>query len=560
MAPSEQLTQTLRIKLPVAEPAEPGSVTPLRKTPKLAESDGGHAGIQKLEASEQTLYRDFMQSIYDAVLVADWDGHIVDGNARALEFLRYPLDELRERTLFDVLYGLDEAILRQICENLARDQFTLIEEAYCRRKDQSLFPAEIATNRLHLGGEQHICFFVRDITRRKQDETLLRETRDQLARAERLEMAGRIAGHIAHDFNNLLTPLLAYPDFIREALPPDSPAREDLNIIATTAQQIADINQQLLALSRRAYHEQALLNLNHVVETELARLARSEPGAQVTRRQELAPDLLNMKGSTQQLLRVIQNLCQNALEAMSPAGTLTVRTFNVYLDEPIQKYERMEAGEYVAVSIADTGHGIPPEIRDKIFDPFFTTKKADLKRGSGLGLSVVRGIVKDHNGYLDLESQPGQGTVFTLYFPACREAMDLPDEPRQQGGTERILLVDDDRLQIEVMGRLLRKLGYTVESARSGEEALRLMEAGRATRELPDLVVLDMVMGSGMDGAQTFERMKALRPGQKSIIVSGYSESPRVDLAQSLGAGAYLRKPVTIEKLGRAVREELDRP
>ncbi len=559
MAPSGQLAQTLRIKLPVAEPTGPGSLQASRKTPKLAAPGGSSAGV-KLGDSEQTLYRDFMQSIYDAVLVANWDGRIVDGNARALEFLRYSLDELRERTLFDVLYGLDEAILRQICENLVHDQFTLIEEAYCRRKDQSLFPAEIATNRLHLGGEQHICFFVRDITRRKQDETLLRDTRDQLARAERLEMAGRIAGHIAHDFNNLLTPLLAYPDFIREALPPDSPAREDLNVIATTAQQIADINQQLLALSRRAYHEQALLNLNHVVETELARLARSEPGAQVTRRQELAPDLLNMKGSTQQLLRVIQNLCQNALEAMSPAGTLTVRTFNVYLDEPIQKYERMEAGEYVAVSIADTGHGIPTEIRDKIFDPFFTTKKADLKRGSGLGLSVVRGIVKDHNGYLDLESQPGQGTVFTLYFPACREALDQPDEPRQRGGTERILLVDDDRLQIEVMGRLLRKLGYTVESARSGEEALRLMEAGRATHELPDLVVLDMVMGSGMDGAQTFERMKDLHPGQKSIIVSGYSESPRVDLAQSLGAGAYLRKPVTIEKLGRAVREELDRP
>ena len=554
----EQLAQTVRIKLP----AEALEVARPTKRPKLASKTAGlprEAVRAKLGASEFTLYHEFLQSIYDAVLITDWEGHLLDGNTRSTEFLRYEVRELREKTISDIIYGLDEAILQKICGNLDRDQFTLIEEAYCRRKDQSLFPAEIATNKLHLGDEKHICFFVRDITRRKQDEKLLRQTRDQLARAERLEMAGSIAGHIAHDFNNLLTPLMAYPEFIRAKLPENSPAHADLDVIAKTAQQMAHINQQLLALSRRAYHEQSVLNINAVIKTEALFLERNELARGIKLDLDLAADLLNMKGSPQQLLRVIQNLCQNAIEAMSPAGTLTIKTENVYLDAPLKKYELIAPGEYIKVSIADTGHGIPPEIQDKIFDPFFTTRKADKQRGSGLGLSVVRGIVKDHQGFIDLESIVGAGATFSLYLPACHDKIQPVEPEKHYTGTETILVVDDDKLQIEVMTRLLQAIGYTVESAHSGEEALRLFATHKAQGHFPKLVILDMVMGEGMDGAQTYQELKAMNPNQRAIIVSGYAESPRVALAQTLGAGTYLRKPVTLEKLSKAVRQELDR-
>lgn len=558
MAHSEQFAQTLRIKLP---PEELEAAQPA-KLPRLAPKVAGlpREGVRaKLGASEYTLYHELLQSIYDAVLIADWEGRILDGNVRAVEFLRYEVSELREKTIFDVIYGFDTAIFKKICNNLDSDQFTLIEEAYCRRKDYSLFPAEIATSKLHLGDEKHICFFVRDITRRKQDEELLHRTRDQLARAERLEMAGRIAGHIAHDFNNLLTPLLAYPDFIRDELPAKSPARADLDVIAKTAQQIADINQQLLALSRRAFYEQSVLNINAVIEAEAELLARNESARNIKIEMELAQDLFNMKGSSQQLLRVIQNLCQNAIEAMSPAGKLTIKTENVYLGAPLEHYEHMAPGEYIKVTITDTGHGIPPKIQDKIFDPFFSTKKADKQRGSGLGLSVVRGIVKDHQGFIDLRSDVGAGSTFILYFPTCRDEILPMEQAKQYQGTESILIVDDDKLQIDVLSRLLQKIGYTVKSALNGEEALRIYAAHKQDNQFPDLVILDMSMGAGMDGAQTYHEMKTMNPKQKAIIVSGYAESPRVNLAQSAGAGAYLRKPVTLEKLSKAVREELDR-
>ncbi|MFH1968754.1 MAG: ATP-binding protein [Verrucomicrobiota bacterium] len=558
MAHNEQSAQTVRIKLPTEalEAAKPA------KGPKLTSKAAGlprEAVRAKLGASEYTLYREFLQSIYDAVLITDWEGHLLDSNTRSTEFLRYEVRELREKTIFDIIYGFDEAILQKICGNLDRDQFTLIEEAYCRRKDQSLFPAEIAINKLHLGDEKHICFFVRDITRRKQDEKLLRQTRDQLARAERLEMAGSIAGHIAHDFNNLLTPLVAYPEFIRSKLPENSPAHADLDVIAKTAQQMAHINQQLLALSRRAYHEQSVLNINAVIETEALFLERNESAKGIKLELALAGDLFNTKGSPQQLLRVIQNLCQNAIEAMGPAGTLTIKTENVCLDTPVKKYELMTPGEYIKVSIADTGHGIPPEIQDKLFDPFFTTRKADKQHGSGLGLSVVRGIVKDHQGFIDLESTVGAGATFSLYLPACRDKIQPVEPEKHYTGTETILVVDDDKLQIEVMTRLLQAMGYTVEKAHSGEEALRLFATHKEKGRFPQLVILDMVMDKGMDGARIYQELKVINPKQKAIIVSGYAESPRVILAQTLGIGAYLRKPVTLEKLSKAVRQELDR-
>lgn len=558
MAHNEQLAQTVRIKLPAEalEAAKPA------KGPKLASKAGGlprETVRTKLGASEFTLYHEFLQSIYDAVLITDWAGHILDGNTRSTEFFRYEVRELRAKAIFDIIYGFDEVILQKICGNLDRDQFTLIEEAYCRRKDQSLFPAEIATNKLHLGDEKHLCFFVRDITRRKQDEKILRQTRDQLARAERLEMAGSIAGHIAHDFNNLLTPLVAYPEFIRSKLPENSPARADLDVIATTAQQMAHINQQLLALSRRAYHEQSVLNINAVIETEALFLERNEPAKVIKLNLALAGDLFNMKGSPQQLLRVIQNLCQNAIESMGPAGTLTIKTENVCLETPVKKYELITPGEYIKVSIVDTGHGIPSEIQDKIFDPFFTTRKTNKQRGSGLGLSVVRGIVKDHLGFIDLESTVGVGSTFSLYLPACRDEIQPVEPEKYYYGTETILVVDDDKLQIEVMTRLLQAMGYTVDNALSGEEALRLFATYKEKNHFPKLAILDMVMGEGMDGTQIYQELKAINPKQRAIIVSGYAESPRITLAQTLGVGACLRKPVTRAMLSKAVRQELDR-
>jgi CheY-like chemotaxis protein len=270
---------------------------------------------------------------------------------------------------------------------------------------------------------------------------------------------------------------------------------------------------------------------------------------------DLAGDLLAVKGSPAQLLRVVTNLLTNAREAMQDAGELLVRTENVYIDQPRNGFSHtIEVGEYVRLEVADSGGGISPEVRDRIFDAFFTTKTTGKRRGSGLGLSVVQTIVEDHGGHLDLDTEVGRGSTFTIYLPVVRQPMaDAPVPQELRGGTESILVVDDDHLQREVATELLQSLGYHAEAVASGDEALAHLASNS-----PDLLILDMIM-PGMDGAETFRRVHEIRPCQRAIIVSGYSESDRVTEAMRLGAGAYLRKPMTLEKLGFAVRAELDR-
>lgn len=545
--------QTMRIELPAQERETPRPRRPQTKGTRA------HYVRSKLGPAEATLYNEFMQSIYDAVIVTDTDGHIVDGNIRAVEFLQYDIPELCQKFIFDIVNGFDQRTLSVIRENLDNNRFTLIA-SFCRCKDQSLFPTEIAPSRIHIGGETHYNFFVRDVTKRKEAEENLRKTQAQLDRAERLEMAGSIAGHIAHDFNNLLTPLMIYPGFIKEQLPEGSPAVKDLMVIEKTVKVIADINQQLLALSCRGYHEQTVLNINTIIQDTVDLLNRDIQAKGITFKLDLAKDLFNMKGSAQQLVRVIQNLCKNSIDAMEgQTEALTIRTENVRLDNPVKKYESVAVGDYVKVTVADTGHGIPADIQDRIFDPFFTTKPATRQRGSGLGLSVVHGIVKDHKGYLDVESTVGKGTVFSLYFPICRDEIKVLAEEKLCGGTETLLIMDDDSLQVEVISRMVAKLGYTVLSAQSGEEALAIIKSCQeSNRPFPDMIILDMVMGPGMNGAQAFQRIKEINPQQKAIILSGYEESTKVVMAQSLGAGMYLRKPVGIEALAKAIRNELE--
>ena len=240
---------------------------------------------------------------------------------------------------------------------------------------------------------------------------------------------------------------------------------------------------------------------------------------------------------------------------MQDRGTLVVSAQNVYADRPIGHFTRIDAGEYVCLSVSDTGPGIPQEIQAKIFEPFFTTKVKARRQGCGLGLSIVQAIVADHEGQVDVISEMGKGTTFRVYLPPSREQAREEQQGAFQGGNESILVVDDDHLQREVARQLLTALGYKVETVPSGEEAISFLRQRRV-----DLLILDMIMPTGMDGAECFRRVQEIRPDQKAIIVSGFSESELVRQAQVLGAGSYLRKPVTREKLAEAVRNELDKP
>ncbi|MEQ8160729.1 MAG: ATP-binding protein, partial [Smithellaceae bacterium] len=254
--------------------------------------------------------------------------------------------------------------------------------------------------------------------------------------------------------------------------------------------------------------------------------------------------------------KTIFNLVSNASEAMAEGGVVTIKTANQYLDKPVQGYDEVQQGDYVVLSVSDTGKGISAVDLKRIFEPFYT-KKVMGRSGTGLGLAVVWGTVKDHHGYINVESEEGKGSIFTLYFPVTRESLSAETTAvavsQYMGKGESILVVDDVKEQRELASEMLRKLNYNVVGVASGEEAVEYLKEHKV-----DLLVLDMIMEPGMDGLDTYRNVLAIHPRQKAIIVSGFSETDRVETAQDLGAGAYVRKPYVLEKLGLAVRKELE--
>ena len=343
-------------------------------------------------------------------------------------------------------------------------------------------------------------------------------------------------------------------------LPADSPLRPTIETIQQSGQRAAAIVQDLLTLARRGLDINEIVNLNTVVtdyrySPEFAKLQSDYPKVQFD--WWLCKGLLNIRGSRVHLSKVIMNLMANAAEAMPAGGSIAVRTTNRYVDSGLNANEPIPEGEYICLSVTDAGVGIADEDLKRIFEPFYT-KKSMQRSGTGLGMTVIWATVKDHNGYIDVASREGSGSCFEIFLPATRE--EIPASPKQPVledyvGDEDILVVDDIAEQRDIAQKMLSRLGYGVVSASSGEEAVAYL-----TNRRVDVVVLDMIMPPGIDGLETYRRIIAKHPGQKAVIASGFSENERVTEVQRLGAGEYLRKPYTLEKIGLAVRRELDRP
>jgi signal transduction histidine kinase/CheY-like chemotaxis protein len=397
-----------------------------------------------------------------------------------------------------------------------------------------------------------------EITERKQAESERIKLQDQLQRAEKMKAVGMLAGGVAHDLNNILSGLVSYPEMILMNLPADSPLRKSIRIVQKSGEKAATIVEDLLTMARRGVAVSEIVNLNQVIRDYLQNpehksLLAYHPLVQVEH--QLAPDLLNISGSQIHLSKTIMNLVSNAAEAMPSGGKVVLSTENLYVDKPIRGYDKVVEGDYVVLTVTDSGAGIKPEDQDRIFEPFYT-KKVMGRSGTGLGMAVVWGTVKDHHGYIDMQSAEGVGTTFRLYFPVIRED---PSEQRispriedYQGHGETILVVDDVEEQRIIATELLQKLGYSVHAVSGGEEAVSRL------KEQPfDLLLLDMIMDPGMDGLDTYKSILKFRPHQKAIIASGFSETRRVQQAQDLGAGKYIKKPYSLEKLAVAVKAEL---
>lgn len=381
---------------------------------------------------------------------------------------------------------------------------------------------------------------------------------ERLVRAEKLEMIGTLAGGVAHDLNNILSGIVSYPDLLLMKLDQNSPIYPPLRIIKESGEKAAAIVQDLLTLARRGVSVKEPVNLNTLVKDYLASpefhlLQSHHPNIRVFA--DCAPDLFNILGSPVHLAKTIMNLVTNAAEAMEQGGEIRLRTENRYVDSSLRLYEKINQGEYVVLEVIDHGSGISPEDLDKIFAPFYTSKKMG-KSGTGLGMAVVWGTVKDHDGSIDCDSTLGMGTTFSLYFPVTAQRHSPRLEERSlemvRGRGEHILVVDDVDEQREIAASILSELGYQVTTVASGEEAVRLFA------EQPfALVLLDMILGDGMDGLDTYRQLIRQVPGQPAIITSGFSETDRIVEAIRLGVGQYIKKPYMIAKLGQAIRDEL---
>jgi PAS domain S-box-containing protein len=400
-----------------------------------------------------------------------------------------------------------------------------------------------------------------DVTSRKLAEEERRRLEDRLQRAEKMEAMGTLAGGVAHDLNNVLGIVVGYSELLLNDSGESSSARSKAMQIFKGGQRAAAIVQDLLTLARRGVSNRKVLNLNNIVLEcwnfpEFTKISSYHPNIRI--KTDLEANLLNISGSAVHLGKSLMNLVSNAAEAMPEGGAITIKTGNQYLDKPVSGYDEVREGDYVVLSVSDTGEGIPASDLKRIFEPFYT-KKVMGRSGTGLGLAVIWGTVKDHLGYINVESQEGKGTIFTLYFPVTREEISQEQvsisAAEYMGNGESILVVDDVKEQRELAGTMLKKLNYTVVSVSSGEEAVEYLKQNAV-----GLVILDMIMDPGMDGLDTYAKILEIHPHQRAIIVSGFSETERVSRTQALGAGTYVKKPYVLENLGLAVRKELDQP
>lgn len=504
-------------------------------------------------------YRVLFEAAPDGVEVLDAAGSILDSNDAQKRILGYKDDHLlgnhstdyfseKSRMAFTNHYS----ILRQ--QGYWEGEIELItargESIPVWRKEKAIYDND--------GRFIGAVVYNRDISMRKRAEEEKHALEARLKRAEKMEALGFLAGGVAHDLNNVLGGLVSYPELLLMQIPKDSPLRKSILTIQKSGEKAAAIVEDLLTLARRGIFDPHVVNLNDIIldylkTPEHEKLNQFHPDFRLT--VNLDHELMNMKGSPVHLSKMIMNLLSNAVESLSGKGEIIISTEFRYLDVPLRGYDVVEEGDYVVLSVSDNGGGISQKDIDKIFEPFYT-KKVMGKSGTGLGLAVVWGTVKDHRGYIDVRSEVGKGSTFTIYFPvtieASRESHGEVSIDQYMGQGQSILVVDDVIEQRDVASTLLSQLGYNVHAVSSGIDAIAFLQSQKV-----DLVLLDMIMDPGIDGLETYERILEISPGQKAIIVSGFSETERVKKTQMLGAGAYVRKPYRLEKIGLAIRDEL---
>lgn len=400
--------------------------------------------------------------------------------------------------------------------------------------------------------------FALDITGTRELMQKKEQAEAELRKAQKMEAIAALAGGVAHDLNNILSGIVSYPDILLTQIPEDSDLGPPLRAIKDTGIKAAATVQDLLTLARRGVVTSEVISINEIVENYLKspeheRLLKEHRNIRVET--ELAPNLLNILGSPIHLCKTLMNLVVNGAEAIEGEGCITISSSAENIIEAEMTNPKARDGEYVLLQVADNGCGISKEDRERIFEPFFTTKVMG-RSGTGLGMAVVWGTVEDHEGFIEIDSTAGKGTVFKLYFPATRQKLIREQVAYSRedlmGSGQTILVIDDVPEQRKVASMIFSQLNYQVETVSSGEEGVEYLSDHSV-----DLILLDMIMEGGMDGLETYKQIIKIHPGQKAIIASGYSRSSLVQEALKLGAGQYVKKPYLYDEIALAVKKEL---
>jgi len=515
---------------------------------EITESKQAEEALRNSEAK----YRELVQNANSIILRRNVEGRITFFNEFAQRFFGYTEDEIiGKNSVGTIVPEKDRA---------GRDLAAMI-------KDIGLNPAEYSTNEnenMRKNGERvwvswtnkairdknnnivEILCVGNDVTERKQLER-------QLRHALKMESIGTLAGGIAHDFNNLLMTILGNTSLMLLNTDSGDPNYKKLKTIEKQIESGSKLTSQLLGYARKGKYELKPMNLNDLVKDSFEIFGRTRKDISI--KSELSPDLLPVEADRNQIEQILWNLYINAADAMPEGGDFIIKTFNTdHIEMGLNLYIQ-KPGKYVLLTVTDTGIGMDRETRERIFDPFFTTK--EMGRGTGLGLASAYGIIKGHDGYIDVESKKGEGTTFSVYLPAsektAKDAVDLPKMVVK--GTETVLLIDDEENLLDVGRELLKTMGYKVFSARDGREAL---EVYKKNKDKTDIIILDMIMPN-LSGGRVYDELKEINPDVKVLLSSGYSiDGQAADILQR-GCNGFIQKPFSINELSGKLREILEK-
>ncbi len=510
-------------------------------------------GKRKLVEKELRETKEYLENVFensaDGIGIVDEHGIFIKWNKMAAELYGYSSEDLKGRSAFN-LYA-DTSELEKMLNQLRLNGLVKAYGINMKRKDGKIVPFELSISLLKDRNNRTVGSVC--VARSLEQQ---RNLQGQLLHAQKMEAIGTLAGGIAHDFNNVLQAVQGYAQLLLLGADKEQPRCVELQEIVSAAKRGAELTKRMLTFSRKVESKRQPLCLNHEVEQVRKLLERTIP-KMIEIELRLADGLRVVNADPVQMQQMLMNLAINAKDAMPEGGRLLIETKNVSLDqEYCQAHVGATPGEYVLLSIADTGHGMDRKTLTRIFEPFFTTKEPG--KGTGLGLAVVYGVVKSHDGHIMCYSEPGEGTIFKIWLPVIERGVEVAEsreaETPVRGGSEVILLVDDEQSVLRLGERIFRSSGYTVLTAVDGESALEIY---RQHKEWIRLVILDLIM-PGMGGKKCLEELVKVNPEARVIIASGFSTNGGERRLMAAGAKGYVNKPYDVNRMLRVVRNVLD--